>query len=108
MPKGVMYVPSQPSSPDREDEYNTWYSETHIPEVCQVPGVVGARRYKISDPAQAEAGASTYLALYELDAADLGQVFEEISARAIDGRIKMSDVLGMDPPPVPVIYELID
>jgi len=33
MPKGIMFVPSQPASPDREDEYNTWYSKTHIPEV---------------------------------------------------------------------------
>jgi hypothetical protein len=108
MPKGIMFVPSQPASPDREDEYNKWYSGTHIPEVCGVDGVVGARRFKISDPAQAASGASTYIALYELDADDLGKVFEEIAAQSMDGRIQMSDALSMDPPPVPVIYELLD
>jgi len=108
MPKGIMYVPSQPSSPDREAEYNDWYSNTHIPEVCEVPGVVGARRYKIADAAQAGPGVSTYLALYELDADDLDGVMGEIASRAVDGRIKMSDVLSMDPPPVPVIYQLLD
>jgi len=108
MPKGIMCVPSQPASPDREDEYNTWYSKTHIPEVCEVAGVVAAQRYKIADPAQAVPGTSTYIALYELDADDLNTVFEEIAARATDGRIQMSDVLSMDPPPVPVIYELLD
>jgi hypothetical protein len=108
MPKGIMFVPSQPASPDREDEYNEWYSTTHIPEVCEVDGVVAARRYKIADPAQAGPQTSTYIALYELDADDLAGVFDEISARALDGRIKMSDVLSMDPPPVPVIYELLD
>jgi hypothetical protein len=108
MPKGVMFVPSQPASADREAEYNEWYSNTHIPEVCEVPGVVAARRYKISDPAQAGPGTSTYIALYELEADDFGAVFGEIAARATDGRIKMSDVLSMDPPPVPVIYELLD
>ena len=46
MPKGIMFVPSGPSSPDREDEYNSWYSKVHIPEVCQVDGITGARRYK--------------------------------------------------------------
>jgi hypothetical protein len=108
MPKGIMFVPSQPASPEREDEYNQWYSKTHIPEVCEVDGVVAARRYKISDPAQADAGASTYIALYELEADDFTKVFEEIANRAMDGRIQMSDVLSMDPPPVPVIYELLD
>ena len=108
MPKGIMFVPSQPASPDRDDEYNIWYSKTHIPEVCEVPGVVAARRYKIADPAQAVPGTSTYIALYELDADDFTKVFEEIAARATDGRIQMSDVLSMDPPPVPVIYELLD
>jgi hypothetical protein len=108
MPKGIMFVPSQPASPDRDDEYNKWYSETHIPEVCQVPGVIGARRFKIADPAQAGSGASTYIALYELDADDFTEVFGEIVARSADGRIQMSDALGMDPPPVPVIYELLD
>ena len=108
MPKGIMFVPSQPATPDREDEYNTWYSKTHIPEVCEVPGVVAAQRYKIADPAQAVPGTSAYIALYELDADDLTKVFEEIAARATDGRIQMSDVLSMDPPPVPVIYELLD
>jgi hypothetical protein len=108
MPKGVMFVPSQPSRADREAEYNEWYSNTHIPEVCEVPGVVAARRYKIADPAQAGPATSTYIALYELDTDDLGAVFDEIAARATDGRIEMSDVLSMDPPPVPVIYELLD
>jgi predicted alpha/beta superfamily hydrolase len=108
MPKGIMFVPSQPATPAREDEYHQWYSKTHIPEVCEVDGVVAARRYKIADPAQADAGASTYIALYELDADDFTKVFEEIANRAMDGRIQMSDVLSMDPPPVPVIYELLD
>jgi hypothetical protein len=108
MPKGIMFVPSQPASPERDDEYNQWYSQTHIPEVCQVPGVTGARRFKISDPAQAGPATSTYIALYELDADDLTNVFEEIATRATDGRIQMSDVLSMDPPPVPVIYEVLD
>ena len=76
MPKGIMFVPSQPASPDRDDEYNTWYSKTHIPEVCEVPGVVAARRYKIADPAQAVPGASTYIALDELEADDFTKVFE--------------------------------
>lgn len=46
MPKGMLVVESRPADPAREDEYNDWYTNTHIPEVCAVPGFVAARRYK--------------------------------------------------------------
>jgi hypothetical protein len=26
----------------REDEYNAWYDEVHLPDVQRIPGVVGA------------------------------------------------------------------
>ena len=38
MPKGVLIVPSGPSDPSREDEYNEWYDNTHVGEVRDVPG----------------------------------------------------------------------
>ena len=49
MPKGVMVVQTG-CEPGREDEYNDWYSNTHIPEVLAVPGFVGARRFKVHQP----------------------------------------------------------
>jgi hypothetical protein len=108
MSKGIMFVQSNPSHPDREDEYNDWYSKTHIPEVCAIDGVVGATRYKLSDATPLGPDAHRYTAVYELEADDLGSVLAEIGARAMDGRMNMSDVLAMDPPPSMVIYELID
>ncbi len=105
MPKGIMFVPSGPSSPDREDEYNEWYSKVHIPEVCQIDGITGARRYK---RVTAEPGEAPYVAIYDLDADDLAGIFEGLAQAATSGAMNMSDVLGMDPPPVPVIYEIVD
>ena len=105
MPKGIMFVPSGPSSPDREDEYNEWYSKVHIPEVCQIDGITGARRYK---RVTAEAGEAPYVAIYDLDADDLGGIVDGLAQAATSGAMKMSDVLGMDPPPVPVIFEIVD
>ena len=49
MPRGMMLVQSRPADPKREDEFNDWYTNTHIPEVCAVPGIVAARRYKVHD-----------------------------------------------------------
>ncbi len=103
MPKGVMLVQSRPSDPAREDEYNKWYGGTHIPEVCAVPGITGARRYKLLG---GEGDEPVYLAIYELDAEDLTAPVRELGARAASGQIQMSDVLQLDPPPVITICEL--
>lgn len=108
MPKGIMIVQSRPSSPDREDEYNEWYSNRHIPEVCGVDGVTGAHRYKVHGATPVGADGHPYVAVYELDTDDLGGVLGEIASRAMDGRIYMSDALQMDPPPSMVLYELMD
>jgi hypothetical protein len=105
VPKGIMVVQSGPSDPAREDEYNDWYSNSHIPQICAVPGTTGARRYKTLNPATADA---PYLAIYDLDAGDLTDPINELRARSRSGEIERSDVLQMDPPPVTAVYQLLD
>jgi hypothetical protein len=51
--------------PEHEAEFNDWYNTDHLPALSSVPGVYGARRYR------APAGTPTYLAVYELDNADV-------------------------------------
>ncbi|MGI8329407.1 hypothetical protein ACRYCC_05535 [Actinomadura scrupuli] len=110
MPKGIMVVQSGPCDPTREDEYNEWYSNTHLPEICAVPGFVGARRYKVHDGEAAEPDPTrpAYLAVYEIDADDLTSPVKELRARTASGRMRMSDALRLDPPPVVTFYELIE
>jgi hypothetical protein len=108
MPKAIMFVQTNPAHPDREDEYNAWYSDVHIPEVCAIDGIKGATRYKLSDATPLGPDAHRYAAVYELEADDLKGVLGELVERATDGRMHMSDVLAMDPPPSMVIYELLD
>jgi hypothetical protein len=80
----------------RDDEYNEWYDNVHLGDVCRVPGVLGAKRYDLvpTDPAGA-APAHAYLAVYDLSAnasvsdvlAELGQRFggpEMASSEAFD------------------------
>jgi hypothetical protein len=99
-----MVVHSGPSDPAREDEYNDWYSNTHLPQIRQVPGITGARRYRLRDGAP---GTHPYLAIYELDADDLAAPVKELRARSASGEIQMSDVLQLDPPPAVALYELL-
>ncbi|HEX9030985.1 MAG TPA: hypothetical protein VF834_04015 [Streptosporangiaceae bacterium] len=109
MPKGIMVVQSAPSDPAREDEYNDWYSNTHLAEVCAVPGFVAARRYKVhGGPAGADPSAHPYVAVYEIDADDLTDPVKELRARSASGEMHMSDVLRLEPPPVITLLELIE
>ena len=97
MPKGILFVESRPSDPSREDEYNQWYTDTHIPDVCAVPGFVGARRYTVRDTGRctADPSAPTYVAIDQVDSDDLAEPMNELATRAADGRVRMSDVIQM-------------
>jgi hypothetical protein len=110
VPRGILVVESRASDPSRQAEYDDWYANTHIPDVCAVPGFVGARRYRVHKvgDGHAEAAAPTTMAVYEIEADDLDGPVRELRARSADGRIVMSDVLQLDPPPVVTLYELIE
>ena len=110
MAKGLMVVESSPPE-GREGEFNDWYRNTHIPQILDVPGFLGARRYRISESAPQNQGSTKarYLALYELEADDLAIPLEEMRTRSAAGRMERKpEVLSTDPPPVVTIYELID
>lgn len=47
-----------------EDAFNDWYNLTHLPEVLDCPGFVGAARYECVD------GEPRFLAMYDLTRAD--------------------------------------
>ena len=79
MPKAIMFVQSRPSTPDREDEYNDWYTNTHLPEVLDIPGITAARRFKASDVAPPADGAHQYCAVYELECDDLDAVMPALA-----------------------------
>jgi hypothetical protein len=106
MPKGILVVESGPAE-GREDDYNDWYSNTHIPEILQVPGFISANRYRVTDPAHS-GGKATYLAVYELEADDLSAPPAALRARAEAGQSTSSDALATSPPPVITLYELLD
>jgi hypothetical protein len=105
VPKGLMLVQSVPSDPDREDEYNAWYTGKHLPEVLEIGGIVSARRYKLVGR---KGQAPAYLAVYELEADDVRAPLREMGARVASGEIAMSDVIQQDPAPTITLYELTD
>lgn len=74
MAKGVIMVFSNPSSDDREAEYNDWYSGIHMDELTAPEGVCAARRFRLSEtqiPGN-EPSPFKYLSIYELSDIDQG------------------------------------
>jgi hypothetical protein len=114
MARAVMIVQSGPAGPAVEDEYNDWYSSTHIPENIRVPGFLSARRFRLhargtaAVHGPAAALARSYLAIYEVEAEDITAPIAAIKALAAAGGTTRSAALSSDPPPVITIYELID
>lgn len=33
----------------RDEEFNKWYNEVHLPDVLKIPGIIAAKRYKLSE-----------------------------------------------------------
>src|SRR5205814_3254990 len=42
----VLFVVKATIRKDREEAFNRWYNEDHVPQVLQFKGLVSARRYK--------------------------------------------------------------
>jgi len=99
MPKAVLIVTSAPVSAEREDEYNDWYDNIHLADICALPGFVGAKRYKLAGDAD-----QPYLAVYDIDHDDPEAAMGGIMAGVQDGSVRMSDVLAMDPAPGMNLY----
>ena len=108
MAKGVLVVESAPVE-GRDDEFNTWYDGTHIPQILEIPGFVAARRFRVHGTQTGVDGKPGYLAIYELEADDLSAPIAEMRTRSADGRLdRRSSAVRLDPPPVVTLYELLD
>jgi hypothetical protein len=102
--RGIVVVRSRPDSPEREDEFNAWYSGVHLRELLAVPGFVSARRFRRVSGAEAP----EYLAVYEVEADDLAAPMRELRRRSAAGETTPGAALQTDPPPEVVLYELLD
>ena len=75
----------------REAEYNAWYDEIHLKDVCSAQGFVGARRFRLADGDSAH----RYLALYEMETDDPQRDLAALTALAGTDRMRMSDALDL-------------
>jgi hypothetical protein len=80
----------------KDDEFNDWYTNTHLGDVLKVKGYVAAQRYKLSDvqlgPDGHEYG---YLAIYEIETDDLQESATALTSGAA-GSMYISPALDRD------------
>ena len=79
--KGVFIVMAK-VPPEKEDAYNRWYDEDHLPKALnRFPGVLSGRRYKITDGGDGY----NYIALYEYESYE--KLMETAQSEALKGLI---------------------
>ena len=66
MPKVKMLVYTN-SLEGKDEEFNRWYDEIHIPEVLQFTKSVAAQRFRLSDAQPGDREPHRYLAIYEFE-----------------------------------------
>jgi hypothetical protein len=68
MTRNIFVVQSNAAA-GREDEFNDWYTNVHIPDALAVAGFVSAQRFRISGTQRPGAGPYPfeYLTVYEME-----------------------------------------
>ena len=65
--RGILLVLSNCKDPAREEEFNRWYEDVHIPDILDTGAFHTAYRYESLDP---QATKGKYLAIYETEHSD--------------------------------------
>ncbi len=78
MPKFKMIALTNPVD-GRDEEFNDWYQNVHLPEVVSREGMVSARRYKVAVPLLAPVSFG-YMAVYDIDTPDIGGFLQTMGA----------------------------
>jgi hypothetical protein len=77
----------------REEAFNRWYDEQHVPDLLAVPGFVSAQRFSLKDATGQDQAGWSYLALYELETDDPDALMAEVRSRLGTAAMPVSDTL---------------
>jgi hypothetical protein len=80
MAKHILVVLSN-AEDGTDEQFNRWYTETHLGDILTLPGYTAAQRFKLSE-AQLGTGdlPYRYLAIYEVEAENVAAAAEALSS----------------------------
>jgi hypothetical protein len=80
----------------REQEYNDWYQNVHLPDVVAIDGYRSAQRYRLLRPMVPGADKFPYLAIYEIETDDIDGAVRALTERAGGERMVISGAMSRD------------
>jgi hypothetical protein len=92
MAEKYLHIVQTSPTPGREDEFNQWYENVHVPEVLSLPGYISGQRFRLvaADPFEGP----RYLAVYEIESDDIAATLDAVRntapARTKSGAIDTS------------------
>ncbi|PXW24482.1 UNVERIFIED_CONTAM: hypothetical protein DES50_12610 [Williamsia faeni] len=97
--KFIQIVYSNPLE-GRDDEFNEWYDNVHIPELLAIPGMLSAQRYTLRDTEiyRAPGGSvpdQRYAIIYEMEG-EVEVIMTKIREAVASGQIHMHESLDMN------------
>jgi hypothetical protein len=70
----------------QESEYDRWYDKQHTPDLLSIDGVVATHRFWLSDPEFGGQYRRQHMMMFDVETADLKQVYETIRANVRSGK----------------------
>jgi len=95
MPKYKLVVMTRPVD-GREQEYNDWYREVHLPDLVAIDGIKSAQRFRLSRAVVPNAEPLPYLAIYDVETDDIDKTLEDLQSCATSGRMFISPALSIE------------
>jgi len=86
----------------KEQEFNRWYRDVHLPEVLQIEGFQNARRFRLTAQ-QLQPQSHQHLAIYTINGDDIEGTLNNL--RNMDS-LTMTDALDMSSIDISIVSEL--
>lgn len=92
--------------PGKEAEYNDWYTNVHLGEVCAIKGFTGAQRFVLTKDQQGEDQPHKYLAIYEMENDDVGGTIKRLNDAI--ATMRLDPVIELETVKVSVFQSITD
>jgi len=89
MPKAI-FIALTNSTEGQDEEYNAWYSGSHLDDILAIDGIEAAQRYVIADTPHAVGAPYRYLAIYEVEEGRTDEALEAFARAGREGKIPLS------------------
>jgi len=80
----------------RDEAFNAWYNETHLPDMLKISGFTQGQRFRIlRGVPPLETPSWEYFALYEIETDDIGAVMKSLRTRLGTADLPLSDSIDL-------------